>query len=124
MTYADNRIHRENLSKAFGSKCFKKDSLDNQDIVKRIAQLRFERAQLLGYKTQAHFVLEQRMAETPEKVTEFLNDLLEKAKPAALEEFDNLKAFAKELDGIDQLQKMGFGILFRKTEAKIIQLRR
>jgi peptidyl-dipeptidase Dcp len=122
MTYADNRIHRENLSKAFGSKCFKKDSLDNQDIVKRIAQLRFERAQLLGYKTHAHFVLEQRMAETPEKVTEFLNDLLEKAKPAALEEFDNLKAFAKELDGIDQLQKWDSAYYSEKLKQKLFSL--
>jgi len=54
MTYADHRELREKLSKAFGSKGFNNDDLDNQDIVLRIAQLRFERAQLLGYKTHAH----------------------------------------------------------------------
>ena len=42
----------------------------------QIAQLRYERANLLGYKTHAHFVLEERMAETPETVLKFSNDLL------------------------------------------------
>ena len=68
-------------------------NLDNQDIVLNIAKLRFERAQLLGYKTHAHFVLEERMAKTPEKVESFLNELLEKAKPAAQQEFNDLASF-------------------------------
>ena len=80
MTYADNRSLREKLSKAFGRKGFQNDDLDNQTIVLKIAQLRFERAQLLGYKTHAHFVLEERMAETPEKVKSFLNELLRKSE--------------------------------------------
>jgi peptidyl-dipeptidase Dcp len=105
MTYADNRDLREKLSKAFGSKGFNNDALDNQDIVLKIAKGRFERAQLLGYKTHAHFVLEERMAESPENVTSFLNELLEKAKPAAKAEFEELEKFAKNLDDIDQLQK-------------------
>ena len=58
MTYAENRDLREKLSKAFGSKGFKNDGLDNQNIVKRIASLRYKRSQLLVYKTHAHFVLE------------------------------------------------------------------
>ena len=44
-------------------------TLDNQKIVLNIVNLRHERANLLGYKTHAHFVLEERMAETPEKCT-------------------------------------------------------
>mgnify|MGYP000253522452 CR=1 FL=1 len=54
MTYADNRTLREKLSKAFGSKGFNNDHLDNQDIVLKIVNLRYQRAQLLGYKTQQH----------------------------------------------------------------------
>ncbi|MFP4847165.1 M3 family metallopeptidase [Winogradskyella sp. PE311] len=122
MTYADNRMLREKLSKAFGSKGFKNDELDNQDIVLKIAKLRFERAQLLGYKTHADFVLEERMAQTPENVISFLNELLEKAKPAAEEEFKNLEAFAKDLDGIDQLQKWDSGYYSEKLKQKLFSL--
>jgi peptidyl-dipeptidase Dcp len=73
MTYADNRELRKKLAVATGAKGFHNDELDNQNNVLKIAKLRFERAQLLGYKTHAHFVLEERMAKTPEKVGEFLN---------------------------------------------------
>ncbi|GAB1858610.1 M3 family metallopeptidase [Flavobacteriaceae bacterium MHTCC 0001] len=105
VTYADNRELRKKLSVAAGAKAFKGDDLDNQNIVLDIIKLRHERANLLGYKTHAHFVLEERMAETPENVQQFLNELLEKAKPAAEREFKNLEQFAKDLDGIEQLQK-------------------
>ncbi|MDP5081704.1 MAG: M3 family metallopeptidase [Winogradskyella sp.] len=122
MTYADSRKLRQKLSKAFGRKGFNNDELDNQDIVLKIAQLRFKRAQLLGYKTHAHFVLEERMAETPEKVNTFLNELLEKAKPAANQEFRKLEEFAKDLDGIDQLQKWDSGYYAEKLKQKLFSL--
>ncbi|MDN3493946.1 M3 family metallopeptidase [Winogradskyella bathintestinalis] len=122
MTYADNRELREKLSKAFGSKGFNNDELDNKDIVLKIANLRFERAQLLGYKSHAHFVLEERMAETPKKVTSFLNDLLDKAKPAAKDEFTNLENFAKGLDAIDQLQKWDSAYYSEKLKQKLFDL--
>ncbi|WP_179008740.1 M3 family metallopeptidase [Winogradskyella forsetii] len=122
MTYADNRELREELSKAAGSKGFHNDKLDNQDIVLKIANLRFERAQLLGYKTHAHFVLEERMAETPANVKSFLNELLEKAKPAAKDEFKKLEDFAKDLDGVDQLQKWDSGYYSEKLKQKLFDL--
>ena len=122
MTYADNRSLREQLSKAFGSKGFKNDALDNQAIVLKIANLRHERAQLLGYDTHAHFVLEERMAETPEKVNAFLQDLLDKAKPAANAEFKNLQEFAKELDEIDELQKWDSAYYSEKLKQKLFSL--
>jgi len=122
MTYADDRNLREQLSKAFGSKGFKNDDLDNQDIVLRIATLRYKRAQLLGYATHAHFVLEERMAETPEKVNSFLKELLEKAKPAATKEFNKLQGFAKDLDGIDQLQKWDSAYYSEKLKQQLFSL--
>jgi len=122
MTYADNRELRKTLSLAFGSKAFKGDALDNQDIVLKIVKLRYERALLLGYKTHAHFVLEERMAKTPEKVQEFLNELLEKAKPAADREFTNLQDFAKELDGVDTLQKWDSAYYSEKLKQKLFSL--
>ena len=122
VTYADNRELRKKLALAAGSKGFNIDSLDNQDIVLKITKLRFERAQLLGYKTHAHFVLEERMAKTPEKVLEFSNELLEKAKPAAEREFQNLQNFAKELDGINQLEKWDGAYYSEKLKQKLFSL--
>jgi peptidyl-dipeptidase Dcp len=122
MTYANNRELRKKLALAFGSKSFKHDALDNQDIVLKITKLRYDRATLLGYKTHAHFVLEERMAKTPEKVQEFLNELLEKAKPAAKNEFEKLENFAKKLDGIDVLQKWDGSYYSEKLKQQLFNL--
>ncbi len=105
MTYVDDRKLREKMALAFGARAFQKNKNNNEANILSIANLRHERAQLLGYESHAHFVLEERMAKTPQKVASFLNELLEKAKPAAHREFDELEAFAKQLDTIDQLQK-------------------
>ena len=105
MTYADSRELRKKLAIAAGKKAFQKNAFNNEDVVLAIVKLRHQRANLLGYKTHAHFVLEERMAETPEKVLSFSNELLQKAKPAAQKEFEELESYAKKLDRIDQLQK-------------------
>ncbi len=105
MKYAENRKLRKELSLAFGARAFQQNKNNNEENVLKIANLRHQRAQLLGYKSHAHFVLEERMAETPQKVQSFLKELLEKAKPAAQKEFDELLDFARTLDGIEQLQK-------------------
>ncbi|GAA3772543.1 M3 family metallopeptidase [Corallibacter vietnamensis] len=122
MTYAENRELRKKLALAFGAKGFNNDALDNQDIVLKIAKLRHQRANLLGYKTHAHFVLEERMAKNPETVNTFLNDLLEKAKPAAEREFKTLSDFAKELNGIEQLQKWDGAYYSEKLKQKLFDL--
>ena len=122
VTYADNRELRKKMSIAFGSKAFQNNEFDNQEIVLKIAKLRFDRAQLLGYKTHAHYVLEERMAQTPEQVISFLNDLLEKAKPAAQKEFEELTAFAKKLDGIDQLEKWDGAYYSEKLKQQLFNL--
>ncbi|SIS83593.1 peptidyl-dipeptidase Dcp [Zobellia uliginosa] len=122
MKYAKNRGLRKKLALAFGSKAFHGDEHDNQENVLKIAQLRYERANLLGYKTHAHFVLEERMAETPEKVHQFLNELLVKAKPAAKKEFIELEKFAKELDAIDRLEKWDGSYYSEKLKQKRFNL--
>lgn len=105
MTYADNRALRKEMAIAAGKKAFQDNEHNNEANVLNIVKLRHERANLLGYKTHAHFVLEERMAQSPDKVNAFLNELLAKAKPAADKEFAELTAFAKKLDNIDQLEK-------------------
>ncbi|MET2985885.1 M3 family metallopeptidase [Aureibaculum conchae] len=121
MTYADDRALREKLAKAFGARAFQNNENNNEQIVLDIVKLRHDRANLLGYKTHAHFVLEERMAETPEKVLSFSNDLLEKAKPAAEREFKQLTNFAKK-DGIEQLQKWDGAYYTEKLKKQLFDL--
>ena len=105
MKYAQNRTLRKTMALAFGAKGFQDNKNNNESIVLDIVKLRHERANLLGYNTHADFVLEQRMAKKPSKVEAFLDELLEKAKPAAEIEFEELNAFAKKTDQIEKLQK-------------------
>ena len=122
VTYSDNRELRKKMAIAFGARAFQNNEFDNQEIVLKIANLRFDRAQVLGYATHAHFVLEERMAENPEKVKTFSNDLLAKAKPAAQKEFAELTAFAKKLDGIDQLEKWDGAYYSEKLKQQLFNL--
>ena len=122
MKYADNRELRKKIAIAAGSQCFKDDIFNNEEIVLKIAKLRFKRANLLGYATHAHFVLEERMAGTPETVSSFLNDLLEKSRPFADKEFQELEKFAKELDGIDHLEKWDSAYYSEKLKNKLFNL--
>lgn len=122
VTYVDNRELRKEISIAYGKKAFQNNEFDNQQNLKDIVRLRHKRANLLGYASHSHFVLEERMAQNPEKVKSFLNDLLQKAKPAAEKEFAELTAFAKELDGIDQLQKWDSAYYSEKLKQKKFNL--
>jgi Zn-dependent oligopeptidase len=122
MTYAKNRELRKKMSLAFGAKGFHNNELDNQENVLQIVKLRFDRAKLLGYQSHADFVLEERMAKTPDTVTTFLKDLLEKAKPAAKKEFSELESFAKDLEGIDELQKWDAAYFAEKLKKKLFDL--
>ncbi|MEN8703786.1 MAG: M3 family metallopeptidase, partial [Polaribacter sp.] len=122
LTYADNRELRKKMAIAAGKKAFQDNEFNNEKIVLEIVNLRQQRANLLGYKTHAHFVLEERMAETPEKVIEFSNNLLAKAKPAAQKEFENLENYAKKLDGIDQLQKWDGAYYSEKLKKELFDL--
>ncbi len=119
VTYIENRELRKEMTIAAGKKAFQNNEFDNQNNIKRIVALRHKRAQLLGYKSHAHFVLEERMAQNPETVLLFLNDLLEKAKPAAQKEYAQLSAFAKELDNIDQLEKWDGTYYSEKLKQKL-----
>ena len=122
MKYSTNRALRKKMAIAAGAQCFKANEYSNENNVLTIAKGRFNRATLLGYKTHAHFVLEERMAENPEKVTTFLLDLLEKAKPFAEKEFIQLETFAKELDGIEKLEKWDLAYYSEKLKNKLFNL--
>jgi peptidyl-dipeptidase Dcp len=103
MTYAENRELRKEIALANGKKCFDGGEFDNQNLIKELLSLKQQKAELLGYKNYADYVLEERMAKSPVKVLDFLNELLTKAKPFADKEIEELKSLAKA-DGIEEMQ--------------------
>lgn len=103
MTYAENRELRKEIALANGKKSFDGGEFDNQNLIKELLTLKQQKAELLGYANYADYVLEERMAKSPSKVIDFLNELLVKAKPYADQEIEELKALAKA-DGIDEMQ--------------------
>ncbi|MCB9361088.1 MAG: M3 family metallopeptidase [Flavobacteriales bacterium] len=122
MTYAENRELREQLYRANATKSCKGDDLDNQAIVLKIIELRYKRANLLGYKNHAHFVLEEQMASTQENVLSFLNDLLEKSKPIAIKEHNELTEFAHSLGFEGELQAWDLAFYKEKLKQKLFNL--
>ena len=103
MTYAENRELRKELALANGKKSFQNNEFDNQNLIKEIISLKQEKAKLLGYENYADYVLEERMAKSPAQVKSFLNELLEKAKPYAEKEVEELRKLAKA-DGIEEME--------------------
>ena len=113
MQFADNRALREKIWRAFGSRAWG-DEYDNGPTVLEIVKLRDERAKLLGYKNHAAFVLEQRMAETPETVIDFLEKMKKAYKPAALQDLKQLQDFAKKIGGPSDLKPWDVGYYSEK----------
>lgn len=103
MKFAGNRDLRENLYRANAARGFQKNDYNNEENIRQIVRLRYERALLLGYKTHADFVLEERMAKSPQDVLDFLDDLLHQSKDFALKDVNSLSDFAFNEDGIKNL---------------------
>src|SRR5690606_11235743 len=97
-----NRERRKELYLANARKAFQDNEQNNETVIQRIVRLRQERAILLGFETHAHFVLQEPMAGSPGEVAAFLEDMLQKAKPFAQKEVDELRALAAA-DGVGQL---------------------
>jgi peptidyl-dipeptidase Dcp len=121
MKYSSNRALRETLYMGSATKACKGDEFDNQEIVKEIAGLRLKRANLLGYKSHANYVLERRMAQNPEVVLDFMDDLLAKSKPAAEADVARVAVLAKA-DGIDQMQAWDFSYYAEKLKQQELNL--
>ncbi|MDB4013047.1 M3 family metallopeptidase, partial [Cyclobacteriaceae bacterium] len=100
MENADHRGLRKQLFIAYMQKAFKEGANDNRELVLNIVRLRAEMAELLGYQSYSSYVLEERMAENPTRVQDFLDDLLLKSKEKAIQEVDEVKTFMSTL-GID-----------------------
>lgn len=95
MQYADNRKLREKVLKAYSSRAYNSKSNDNKEIVRRIINLRLEKAIMLGYNNHAEYTLEDRMLNSPDKVSSFLNDLFLSSHKFAKKDYKDLSDFAK-----------------------------
>lgn len=118
MKYADNRDLCQQLFTDYHSRCAGESAYNNETNVLHIAQLRQARASLLGYPNYATFALEERMAETPEKVIAFLNEQLAKDKPQALKELEELKTFS----GLTDFQQWDFAYYAEKLKQERYQI--
>jgi peptidyl-dipeptidase Dcp len=105
MKYSDNRKLRETLYIAYSSRCFHKNDNDNQEVIRKIVNYRLRLANLLGYKTYADYVLEERMAKTTEKVNGFMKELLDASMPVAKKEYAEVQAFARKSGAKFELQR-------------------
>ena len=99
MTYADNRELRRQMYVAKNTLCCRDNEFNNEEIVRQIVNLRREKAQLLGFDTFADYVLVERMAESPAKVYELLDQLLEAYTEPARQEIREIEALAHSLEG-------------------------
>jgi peptidyl-dipeptidase Dcp len=116
MKYADNRALREKMFRAFTSRGNNGNQRDNNDIIKNIVALRLERAQLLGHANHAEYVLSERMAKTPERVNNFLKELLVASLPYARKDVEDVKAHARGLGFNDTLQRWDFAYYSEKLK--------
>lgn len=104
LSYADDRELRKELFLAYSNKGNNGDSTDNKVIVSKIVALRIERAQILGYPSHAHFILEKNMAKEPAKVYELLDKLWLAALPVAKKEAEELQQMIQKEKGDFDLQ--------------------
>lgn len=107
MTYADNRDLRAELYQAYCTRASDQGptagQFDNSAIIEETLALRHELAQLLDFDNAAEESLATKMAESPAQVLEFLADLARRAKPQALQDLAELKAFVKADYGVEEL---------------------
>ncbi len=118
MKYADNRALREQLFRASSSRANHGNENDNNDIIKRIVELRLEKARLLGFRTHAEYKLQERMAETPEKVEHFLTDLHQSSKPYADKEFAEVQEYAAKAGLEGPVQRWDWAYYSEKLKAE------
>ncbi|MBR5542261.1 MAG: M3 family metallopeptidase [Bacteroides sp.] len=123
LKYSSHRELRQQLYMAYNTQCMHDNEFNNLDIVKKLVNLRLERAQLLGFQTAADYVLTRRMAEKSERVYQLLNQLLEAYAPTARKEVEEVQALAQELEGEDfQLMPWDWAYYSEKLREKKFNL--
>lgn len=122
ITYAENRSLRKKMVLAHGKRGFQNNKNNTISLIIEIIKLRKERAELLGYSSHASYAMEERMAESEERVHSFLSLLYDKAAPAANKEWNALEQLAQtQLEG-EPIQKWDTAFLTEKLKQKQLDL--
>ncbi|MBO4752148.1 MAG: M3 family metallopeptidase [Bacteroidales bacterium] len=116
VTYADNRELREQMWRAYNSRGFRKNANNNDDLVRRISQLRMEKARLLGYDNYAAYALSDKMAKDVNTVGKFMQDLQNSAYRQALLDVKEVKQFASDHGVEYELQRWDFSYWSEKLK--------
>ena len=122
ITYAENRNLRKKICLAFSKRGFQKNENNNSKIILEIITQRQKRSILLGYDSHADFVLEERMAKSVKNVNVFLDDLTEKAKPFAEQEWKAMELFARKKLNLKDLEKWDSAFVSEKLKEAELQL--
>ncbi|MBX2868940.1 MAG: oligopeptidase A [Acidiferrobacterales bacterium] len=120
MTYADNAELREAVYRAYVSRASEvgpnAGEWDNSSVMCEILALRQEEASLLGFRNYAALSVETKMAESPEQVSDFLQELSEKSRPVAQKEVEELKTFARDQLGVENLNPWDYAYVSEKLQ--------
>ncbi len=126
LTYADDADLRKEMYEAFVTRASDRGpnagEWDNSEIIAEELKLRHEIARLLGFATYSEKSLATKMAETPEQVLGFLNDLATKAKPQGEREVQELREFAKAEHGVDELNLWDIAYYSEKQKQKLFSI--
>jgi len=118
MKYAESRDLREQMYMAYAMRCNNNNRFDNKEIIKKIVSLRVEKANLLGYETHAHFVLEEHMALRPDKVNSFLQELLDASLEVAKDDIKAVEVYAHKNGLEGALQRWDYPYYSEKLKAE------
>jgi peptidyl-dipeptidase Dcp len=101
MTYSARRDLRERMYRAYGSIGGRGNEHDNNEVIRRIVELRAEQAHLLGYDTYCDYILEDRMVQSLPNLRRFMDDLKAAVLPKAqseLKELSELSEYSEHSD--------------------------
>lgn len=122
MQYSERRELRAAMLKAYSSRAFRANEYNNSQNAVKIANLRLEIAKMLGFKNFSGMILGDRMADTPEKVESFLEELYKATQHAALRDFENIKAFAGSEGHTGALERYDWSYFSEKLKKKLFNI--
>ncbi|CAK1806803.1 oligopeptidase A [Vibrio crassostreae] len=126
MTYCDNQELRKELYEAYVTRASDRGpnagKWDNTEVITEQLKLRHEIARMLGFSTYSEKSLSTKMAETPDQVLGFLNDLAVKAKPQGEREVEELRQFAEKEFGVSELNLWDIAYYSEKQKQNLFEI--
>ncbi|MDC0612147.1 oligopeptidase A [Vibrio sp.] len=126
MTYCDNQELRKEMYEAYVTRASDRGpnagKWDNTEIINELLKLRHEVAKMLGFNSYSEKSLATKMAETPDQVLSFLNDLAKKAKPQGEKEVQELQDFVTSTYGVSVLNLWDIAYYSEKQKQHLFQI--